>query len=247
MIYTYFLMFIIYSFVGWCIESFGNKVLNKKFVNRGFLIGPYCPIYGVGCLLVLIFLKRFKNNFILLLFLLVLVFSILEYLTSYILEKLFNTRWWDYSDKKFNINGRICLETMIPFTIGGLLLIYVLDPFISSSLSKIPSIVRIILALLIFIIFMVDCIITLSIMKKIKKNSTSSGDSTEIINAKVKEYLKTGKILDRRLIEAYPDMRIVVTTKDRVIESNKKYKLMDKKLKNKKNTYNKKNRHYNIR
>lgn len=76
---------------------------DKTLVNRGFLMGPYCPIYGCGCILIILLLKRYLNDFIALFIMSMVICSILEYLTSYIMEKLFKARWWDYSDRRFNI------------------------------------------------------------------------------------------------------------------------------------------------
>ena len=141
---SYFLLFIIYSNLGWLMEVTLKSIELKKFINRGFLIGPICPIYGYGCLLIIILLKNFTSNIVLLFFSSVIICSILEYLTSYIMEKLFKARWWDYSRRKYNINGRICLNTMIPFGLLGCLMMYVVNPFLESKLLLIDSKVRLI-------------------------------------------------------------------------------------------------------
>ena len=99
--------------MGWCIEVIDTLITTKKFVNRGFLIGPYCPIYGVGAIIMIVSLNRFIDVPIMLFVMSMVIFALLEYYTSYFMEKLFRARWWDYSTKKFNINGRICLETMM--------------------------------------------------------------------------------------------------------------------------------------
>ena len=125
----YFLLFIIYSFMGWIMEIIDNIIVKHKIVNRGFLLGPYCPIYGFGCLSLIFFLSNYKSDPIILFFMAIVICSILEYSTSYIMEKLFKLRWWDYTDKKFNINGRICAETMIPFGLLGTLVICIINPF----------------------------------------------------------------------------------------------------------------------
>ena len=106
----YFLLFIIYSFMGWLMEIIDNIIVKHKIVNRGFLLGPYCPIYGFGCLSLIFFLSNYKSDPIILFFMAIVICSILEYSTSYIMEKLFKLRWWDYTDKKFNINGRNDIE-----------------------------------------------------------------------------------------------------------------------------------------
>ena len=104
-----FLLFLMYSFVGWSLEVIGKLLEKGKFVNRGFLVGPYCPIYGVGSILMIILLNRYINDPPTLFIMSILLFSVLEYSTSYFMEKIFKIRWWDYTRRKFNINGRICL------------------------------------------------------------------------------------------------------------------------------------------
>ena len=111
----------------------------KRFINRGFLIGPYCPIYGCGAVLITLLLQKFVNDPITLFVYGIIICSILEYTTSFIMEKLFNARWWDYSTKKFNINGRICLETMIPFGLLGLAIVYIINPFFLKIFDKIAQ------------------------------------------------------------------------------------------------------------
>ncbi len=112
-IFLYILLFFLYSFLGWCLEVLCKLVSEKKFVNRGFLIGPYCPIYGYGAILMSVLLQKYLDDPFTLFIMIVLICSVLEYFTSFFLEKIFHTRWWDYTKYRFNINGRICLETMI--------------------------------------------------------------------------------------------------------------------------------------
>lgn len=100
-----FLYLIIYSVTGWVYETILCSVLARKFVNRGFLTGPWCPIYGFGALLVIFPLQRLKDDLLPLFLSSMVLTMLLEYLTSYVMEKLFHTRWWDYSDKKFQLNG----------------------------------------------------------------------------------------------------------------------------------------------
>ena len=118
----YFLLFIIYAIIGWCMEVICKLIQYKKFVDRGFLIGPYCPIYGVGALLITLFLNKYTQDPVVLFVMAVVVCGVLEYLTSYFMEKIYHARWWDYSSKKFNINGRICLSNLIAFGILGMFL-----------------------------------------------------------------------------------------------------------------------------
>ena len=118
----YFLLFITYSFIGWIIEIIDRFKVNKKIVNRGFLIGPYIPIYGSCAIVMVLLLHSVKSPTILFLSC-ILIASIGEYLTSYIMEKVFHARWWDYSDYKFNLNGRICLINCLGFGVLGFILI----------------------------------------------------------------------------------------------------------------------------
>ena len=147
----YFLLFISYAFLGWCMEVTCKFIQYKKFINRGFLIGPYCPIYGWGALAITILLKRYMEDPLVLFVMSTIICSIIEYLTSYFMEKKYHARWWDYSNKKFNINGRICLETLIPFGILGVAIMYGTNPILFKSYNQIPQLVINILTVILFI------------------------------------------------------------------------------------------------
>lgn len=182
----------------------------KKFINRGFLIGPYCPIYGWGCILIIILLNKYTNDPLVLFIMAIVICSILEYFTSYFMEKLFKARWWDYSRRKFNINGRICLETMIPFGLLGCLIMYFVNPFFVSIYSKIPSNILIIISSVLFTIFLTDNIISYTIMFKMKIPKIKiSKDSTEEITEYVRNILAKRSFLYKRLMKAYPNMKIL--------------------------------------
>ncbi len=182
----------------------------KKFINRGFLIGPYCPIYGWGCILIIILLNKYTNDPLVLFIMAIVICSILEYFTSYFMEKLFKARWWDYSRRKFNINGRICLETMIPFGLLGCLIMYFVNPFFVSVYSKIPSNILIIISSVLFTIFLIDNIISYTIMFKMKIPKIKiSKDSTEEITEYVRSILAKRSFLYKRLMKAYPNMKIL--------------------------------------
>jgi len=205
-----FLLFITYSFIGWCMEVGCKLVELKKFINRGFLIGPYCPIYGWGCILIIILLNKYTNDPLVLFIMAIVICSILEYFTSYFMEKLFKARWWDYSRRKFNINGRICLETMIPFGLLGCLIMYFVNPFFVSIYSKIPSNILIIISSVLFTIFLTDNIISYTIMFKMKIPKIKiSKDSTEEITEYVRSILAKRSFLYKRLMKAYPNMKIL--------------------------------------
>ena len=183
----YILIFFIYSFAGWFMESVGGILNVKKFVNRGFLIGPYCPVYGCGVVLITLLLDKYKNDIILVFILSVLICGTLEYLTSYCMEKLFNARWWDYHNKKFNINGRICLETLLPFGIGGTLILCFINPFLINIFINLSVSVLNIITALLTIIFIVDFIISFVIIISFKGETYKEKDNTEEISNKVKD------------------------------------------------------------
>lgn len=208
-IYMYFLLFIFYSFIGWIIEIINELITEKRYVNRGFLIGPYCPIYGCGVILVILLLNRYLNDPVVLFIMAVVICSILEYFTSYIMEKIFKARWWDYTERKFNINGRICLETMVPFGIGGLIIMYFVNPFITGVLNMIPTVLLKLISIILFVVFLVDNLISSKIIFKFRNiTKKEERDNTAEITAKVKEILSKKSKLGKRLIKSFPDLRI---------------------------------------
>ena len=212
---TYFLYFIIIASCGWIMEITLQLVQKHKFADRGFLIGPYCPIYGVGAILITIGLTKLEAYPLALFCVAIVVCAILEYLTSYVMEKIFHARWWDYSENKFNINGRICLETIIPFGLLGLALIYIINPFIFNQLAKIPEDMLNYIAIVVAVLFVVDNIISLKVILNVsattkKFDKENPKDSTEEISQKVKEFLRGKSILNRRLINAFPKLTSVL-------------------------------------
>lgn len=210
----YFLLFLIYSFVGWVLEVIYTLFTDKKLTNRGFFIGPYCPIYGVGALLIVIFLSKFQQHPFALFILAVVICSVLEYCTSYVMEKIFKIRWWDYSNNKFNINGRICLETMIPFGVIACLLVYVINPFLVLNLNKLPESCLVVVSLIFGVLLIADFITSFNIINNFKKTvkNVSFEDKTEDINSYVKNILLKKSFLYRRLVYAFP--RIEARIKD---------------------------------
>ena len=111
----WFLWFVLYSFIGWMYESILCSVAGKKLVNRGFLNGPVCPVYGTGAVAVVFVLSPLKDEPLALFLTSALLTTSLEYLTSWAMEKLFHARWWDYSKRFLNIHGRVCLRGFVAF------------------------------------------------------------------------------------------------------------------------------------
>lgn len=148
--------------MGWLSEVFYAYKNRGYFVNRGFLYGPFCPIYGIGIVITISFLYKFNNNLILLYILSTVLVSFLEYITGYMLEKLFHSRWWDYSDEPFNLKGRICLSFSLLWGVALVFIIRIIHPMISSLLNMISLEIIIPLSFLILIYFLTDVFFTLS-------------------------------------------------------------------------------------
>ncbi len=153
-----FFYFILYSFLGFILETFYRSFLIRKLAYPGFLYGPYCPIYGFGLISLLIFLVPLKGGLWLFLPAAFLLTSGLEYVTSYLLEKLLGIRLWDYKEKKININGRVSLEFSIYWTVLSFLFVYFIHPFFQAipeylNSISILSILKYILIPILFIDF----------------------------------------------------------------------------------------------
>ncbi len=207
----YFLYFIIYSFLGWLMEVLCSLVEQKKFVNRGFLIGPICPIYGYGVLAIIFLIGKDTSDILGVFLKAILICSILEYFTSYFMEKIFKARWWDYSKRKFNINGRICLETMLPFGILGCTVVYLIHPLIIRFINILSSTLTIVIAVIIFIIYLVDNAISFNVMNKIKiEIKKQASDNTELIRKRVIEWIESNSKLYHHIKNAYPKFKINV-------------------------------------
>lgn len=204
-----FICFIVFSFLGWCLEVIYGVVTTKKFVNRGFLIGPLCPLYGLGCVLLYLLLSRYASDPIILAIASMLLCSILEYFASYILEKLFKTRWWDYSQEKYNINGRICLEMAVPFGLLGLGVVYLLFPGALYLLSQIDYTVVYIIAGCLVTLFAIDLFVSLGVVVKFTDTiGHIPKDMTEEITKFAKENLTKQSKLMKRLIDSFPNLKI---------------------------------------
>ncbi len=200
----YFFMFFIYSFLGWIIESTYVASIEKKFVNRGFLIGPYLPIYGVSSVIMILYLRQYKDNAITVFILAMFICTFLEYITSYIMEKLFNARWWDYSKMKWNLNGRVCLKNSLLFGLLGIILIYLLDPILTNFTNNINKTILIIISIICMVIFITDVIFSCNIVIKLKNNFNElKFDATMEIKKLIDQKLKK-RYFQNRVYRAFP-------------------------------------------
>jgi uncharacterized membrane protein len=243
----YVFIFYIYSFIGWAQEVIQSIFKFKKFINRGFLIGPICPVYGFGSIMITYFLKDYIEQPFFVFLTAIFICCTLEYFTSYILEKIFKARWWDYSQMKFNINGRICLECGLGFGLGAMAILYVINPYIIDPIfNKCDIEALTIITFIVLILQAIDTIISFRFISKLKNISNSiKSDNTEVITREVKRMLEASTLPYRRLLESFPDMQInnklsIIKTKLeeqkkkylKYIERNKrKYKLAKKKVK----------------
>lgn len=211
--------------MGWLLEEIWHLIKLGKIVDRGFLIGPLCPIYGCGCILIIILIGSNTTDILAVFLKAIVVCSILEYLTSYLMEKLFHARWWDYSTSRFNLNGRICLDTMIPFGILGCFVIYILHPFVKGVVNIMTMPWFYIVATIIFIIFLVDNIMSLNVMFNIKGQiKLELKDSTEEMNERVREWIKSKSLIYRRINGAYPNFKITEYITNKIKEHKSKTK-----------------------
>ena len=201
----------IYSISGWLMEVVAVGIEKRKFINRGFFIGPYCPIYGFSALIMLFLFKDYTNDPFVLFIMTAFVCTFFEYITSFIMEKLFKARWWDYSHKTFNINGRVCLENSVIFGLLGLALITIINPFVTNFLSNLPHMVIIYVSSILLVAFIVDNIVSFNIISKFKSTASSViKDNTEEISEKIREILKKRSILSRRLVNAFPNVKAIL-------------------------------------
>lgn len=182
-----FLTFTIYSFIGWACETVYCSMLSKKIINRGFLNGPFCPVYGFGALLLLLALDGLPRNVFLVFLFGTAVTTALEYFTGWLLEKLFHAKWWDYSANHFNYRGRICLLNSILFGFLSALLIFVLNPLTQTLISYLNDNLKIILSAFVFMYFSADLAVTIGSMHKLNLRLEALSSAM----ASVKEKLDT--------------------------------------------------------
>ena len=207
----WFFFFMIYSFIGYLTEITSCSINNKKLiVNRGFCLGPYLPIYGFSSVIMNIFLAKYSKDIITLFVMSAFVCTLMEYMTSLILEKIFHARWWDYTEKKFNLSGRVCLENSCLFGLGGVFIVSILHPFLDGLVSMIPHNVLIILSIVLFVIFMIDVIITVTTMCQVKIATTkfTAKDATEEISRKVRNEIIKNKGLMLHMLNAFPKIKL---------------------------------------
>ena len=181
-ILTYFL---IYSFLGWVIESIFRSIIEKKIINTGFLKGPICPIYGIGALILSFVLDGLSNNLICLFIASMIILTIWEYIVGVFLQKTFHTKYWDYADHKINFQGRICLTNSIYWGILGVVFVKYIHPFMQEIIEKVNIDVLHFVVTITSIVFVVDVITSIVKVKNIKP----ALERIEELNNEIKEKL----------------------------------------------------------
>ena len=203
-----FLLFWFFSILGWILEVIVCSFSDKRLVNRGFLIGPYCPIYGFGSLIMLV-ISPYKDHLFVCFILALTLCSTLEYIASFIMEKLFKIRWWDYSNDAFNINGRICLRNAIAFGALGVIFARYLNPWYFSIVDSLSYNVLLIISIIVLVITFVDILISFNAMNSLKNvisrdiSKYKNKDATTDIKKLIKTKLPGFSFFEKRLIKTY--------------------------------------------
>lgn len=190
--------FFVYAFLGWCTEVSFAALTSGRFVNRGFLNGPVCPIYGVGVVIVLFFLEPLRKNTVLLFVGSVLLTSLLEWLTGFVLEKIFHQRWWDYSNEPFNLGGYICLRFSIAWGLACLIVVDIIHPSILWLIHLVPHTLGIVLLALFSAGMLVDLAATVRTIARMNRQLTQLDELAGRIKAMSNEL---GENLAERVID----------------------------------------------
>ncbi len=204
------LLFFAYSLLGWCIEVTLKYIQFHRFINRGFLAGPICPVYGSGAALITLIvgnLSRFESGYGTTFVLSFLICGTLEYLTSYFMEKRFHARWWDYSQKPMNLHGRVWIGNLVLFGLGGVAIMHFINPVLYRSFDSVSFTAKEIAAGILLAVFCVDYILSHFVLKLVKVGvENSEADDTEEIRREIYLLLSDKSVFHKRFADAYPDV-----------------------------------------
>ena len=204
------LLFFAYAIAGWCMEVILKYRQFHRFINRGFLTGPWLPIYGFGAVLITLGVNAIAGvehsvgtTFLISFFLC----GTVEYVASWIMEKRFHARWWDYSQKPMNLNGRVWIGNLILFGLAGVGIEYLANPLLLSLFNRISLRARTIIACVLLVIIVADYVVTHFVLKLVKTGvETSQADNTEEISKEVKLLLSDRNYFYSRFADAYPEV-----------------------------------------
>lgn len=256
-IVIYVLYFFFYSAIGWLGESIYCSIGEKKLINRGFLKGPMCPIYGTGALAMALTLTPVKNLDIhiplfghnllitpLLVFIAgMIVCDIVEFITSVLMEKLFHARWWDYSNKKFNIQGRICLGHTFYWGIASILFLYIVHPIVVECFSRLLDSAAIIAFCLILVIFLIDVAFAVYRALDVRKVMDKIKSLSENLSS-FKDSIKSG--VSDRVSPSLDDAKLKLESfkHDAIVQVKEVFHVIPDKIAEKSNGKIKLNRHF---
>ena len=220
------LLFFTFSFFGWCMEVTLKYIQFHRFINRGFLIGPCLPIYGTGVTVITLSVYLVGGEFRTVsgVFLASMISSgALEYFSSWIMEKLFHARWWDYSQKPMNLHGRIWIGNLLLFGLAGVILSEFVVPPVMMFYLRIPALIRWIVSGVLIVVAIADAVVSYGITSAVKKEmyQYSGRDNTEEVSREVRETLSNRSLLYRRLMEAYPNMKVSMSRVEAALEKNR--------------------------
>ena len=217
----YFMLFFGFSVLGWIGECISCTINTHKFTyNRGFLLGPYCPIYGVGAVGGYLFLSGYADEPIALFTLAMVGATIIEYLTSYLMEKIFKARWWDYTKEPFNIEGRVCLKNSVLFGIMGLLFVYFVKPFYENAVTLVSDNTLIIMSIICSLIFITDMIVSYVLISKIKSKIVEvRKDSTYDIDNEIRGLFKDYTFYFKKLFRSFPGVSFNVPSSEEIVST----------------------------
>ncbi len=204
------LLFFIYAFAGWCMEVILKYRQYHRFINRGFLTGPVCPIYGCGAVLITVFignLASVESGLVMTFALSFVICGVVEYLTSLVLEKIFHARWWDYSTKPMNLHGRVWIGNLLLFGLAGVAIMHILNPVLYKFLDIFSVRTREVAATILLVILAADFVISYFVLKLVKVGIDSSeADNTEEISKEVRQLLTNKSYFYKRFSDAYPEV-----------------------------------------
>jgi len=204
------LQFFIFGFAGWIMEVMLKFRQYHRFINRGFLTGPILPIYGFGVILITIVvgnLASVESGVVMTFALSLMICGIVEYLTSFALEKIFHARWWDYSQRPMNLHGRVWIGNLALFGLAGVAIIHIVNPILFPALNRVPAPVRRGLATALLAVFAADFVISYFVLRLVKTGiDTSQADNTEEISREVRQLLTNRSYFYTRFADAYPEV-----------------------------------------
>lgn len=208
-VYQLAFFFFIYSFAGWCIEVCCAAIQKRKFVNRGFVNGPLCPIYGSGAVLFAVFLPELKEAPFFLFLAGAILASILEFTTGALLEKLFHRKWWDYSNIRWNYEGYVCLPFSLGWGVCAVVLNMFLNPLLVKLLRIMPRLLMVIIMIALTVALVLDTVGTTLAIRGLQKKQVQLAEFTEGVSqvSKLLENAITRRI-QKRMDKAFPMLEI---------------------------------------